>query len=613
MTAVFLCVYNLGMKLPSLKHRKPRVYIFLSLFLSVILFVIVEACLPSSISGRQSDLIARIYAFFINTATGPQETEVIKPSEISAVRDSSYLGKDNNGNSKIAIGTTTLLSIDVQYPEKKHTDDTLDRTYTIENVLGNRDDYNLVLSSSLNKLVNTINIRIVTDKSISEQSSDLYKFDVKISDNLVYHYSFRIVDLEAPTSYVAKINKTNLKIGESATITTQLTGENRTDTYLRRYFDTTLLTHSSTNDNVATIDSYGVVHAIGEGNATITYGTYTFDIHVSNESITNPVGNTLSLTSSKQQVSTLDYDYVFEKDEDSNNYSTLIYPTFSDTSLEDKSVTYYLDSKLKAKLAPYKYDEEGYPIYKDDEGKDCIRICGYREKGTVTLTCMSNVDNNIKSTIDVTVGEATANEMIVNLSNDFEMVLGDQKVITASFSPKNTKNTAIKITCNDADALQISNNGTASVTISAKKEGNYTISVTSLSNESITKTFSFSITAKQTINPNNFNDFASFIRKFGGHMIVYLVMAVFGFLFFYSYFEIEKQKHMFGLSSLLVIGFIISGLTELIQLFVPSRGGQWSDVGIDFLGFSIGTTISLIIYLIIYFIRRAIQKKKSND
>lgn len=612
MTAVFLCVYNTGMKLPSLKHRKPRVYVFLSLFVSVILFVIVESCLNSSISGKQSDLIARIYAFFINTATGPQETEVIKPKNISAVRDSSYLGKDNDGNSKIAIGTTTLLSIDVQYPEKKHTDDTLDRTYTIENVLGNKDDYNLVLSSSLNKLVNTINIRIVTDKHISEQSSNLYKFDVKISDHLVYHYSFRIVDLEAPTSYLAKIDKTNLKIGESATITTQLTGENRNDTYLRRYFDTTLINHSSSNENVASIDSYGIVHAKSAGDTTITYGTYSFDIHVNNESIVNPAANSISLSSSKEQISTLDYDYVFEKDEDSNNYSTLIYPTFSDTSLEDQSVTYYLDSKLKAKLAPYKYDEEGYPIYKDDEGNSCVRICGYREKGTVKLTCMSNADNNIKSTLDVAVGEATASEMIVNLKDNFEMILGDQKVVNASFSPKNTKNTAINISCSDADALKISNNGTSSVTISAKKEGNFTITISSLSNESLTQTFHFTITAKQTINPNNFNDFASFIRKFGGHMIVYLIMAVFGFLFFYSYFEDEKQKHMFGLSSLLVIGFMISGLTELIQHFVPSRGGQWRDVGIDFMGFAIGTAISLIIYLIIYFIKKAINKKKSN-
>ena len=618
MTAVFLCVYNLGMKLPSLKHRKPKVYIFLSLFLATVVFVLIEACLPSSISGLQSKLMAQIYAFFINTATGPQEIEVIKPTEISAVRDTSYLGKDEQGNSKIAIGTTTLLSIDVQYPEKKHEDDTLDRTYTIENVQGNRDDYNLVLSSSLKNLVNTINIRIVTDKPVSEQSSDLYKFDVKISDNLVHHYSFRIVDLEAPTNYLAKIDKTSLKIGESATITTQLTGENRTDTYLRRYFDTTLLAHSSSNENVATIDSYGVVHAISEGNCTITYGTYTFDIHVNNELITNPTGNALSLTSSKEQVSTLDYDYVFEKDENSNDYSTLVYPSFTDGTLEDQSVTYYLDSKLKAKLAPYKYDEDGYPIYKDDEGKDCVRICGYREKGTVKLTCMSNADNSIKSTIDVEVGEATASEMTVNLKDNFEMVLGDQLVINATFSPKNTKNTAINVVCNDVSALQISNNGTASVTISAKAEGDFSITISSVSNPELVTTINFKINAKQTINDNNFADFHSFIRKFGGHMLIFLLMGVFGFLFFYFYFEVEKEKHMYGLPTLMLTGFIVAGLSELIQFigqtcFKSGRGGEWRDVGIDYMGFVIGVLITLGIYLIIYFIRKALQNKKSND
>ena len=601
------------MKLPSLKHRRPKVYIFLGLFISTIVFVLVESCLPSSISGAQSNFFAKIYAFFINTATGPQETEIVKPKEILNVRDSSYLGKDNEGNSKIAIGTTTLLSIDIQYPEKKNVDDTLDRTYTIENVLGNKDDYNLVLSSSLNKLVYTINIRIVTDKNISGQESDLYKFNVKVSDNLTYPYSFRIVDLETPTSFLATIDKTNLKIGETAQINTQLTGENRTDTYLRRYFDTAKIVSSSSNNNVATIDKYGVVHAVASGGATITYGNYSFNVHVNNESIVNPVSNTITLTSSKSQVSSLDYDYVFETGEDSDNYSTLIYPSFSDTSLEDKSVSYYLDSKLKAKIAPYKYDDQGYPIYKDDNGKDCVRLCGYREKGTVKLTCVSNANNDIKSSIEIEVGEAAAEQMIVNLQDNFEIVMGDQKVITASFSPKNTKNTAIKVTCSDESALQISNNNTASVTISAKKEGQYTLTISSISNPSLTKTVSFEIKAKQTINPNNFADFATFVRKYGGHMIIYLIMAVFGFLFFYSYFEEEKQKYMFGLPASLTIGFVVAGLTELIQLFVPSRGGQWKDVGIDYLGFTIGTVTTLIIYLIVYFIKRAIKKKKNSD
>ena len=601
------------MKLPSLKHRKPKVYIYLGLFLSLIVFVIVESCLNSSTSGLQSNFIARIYAFIINGATGPQETEVIKPKEISAVRDSSYLGKDENGNSNIAIGTTTLLSIDVQYPEKKNKDDTLDRTYTIENVLGNRDDYNLVLSSSVKNLTNTINIRIVTEKPISNPDSNLYKFNVKIADTLTYEYSFKIVDLATPTEYLAKIDKTTLKIGETAHISTQLTGESRKDTYLRRYFDESKIARNSSNNEVATIDNYGVIHAVSAGDVTITYGTYSFDIHVDNQAIVVPGSNSITLTSSKEQISALDYDYVFEAGEDSNNYSALIYPSFSDLSLEDQSVSYYIDSKLKAKIAPYKYDEEGYPVYKDDKGKDCVRLCGYREKGTITLTCVSNVDNNIKSSINIDVGEATALEMKTNLTDNFEIILGDQKVISASFTPKNTKNTAIKVTCSDESALQISNNNSSSVTISAKKEGTYSITISSLSNPELSQTLNFVIKAKQTINPNNFTDFASFIRKYGGHMVVYLVMAIFGFLFFYSYFEEEKQKYMFGLPASLTIGFLVAGLTELIQHFVPSRSGEWRDVGIDYMGYAICTAVVLAIYLIIYFIKRAIKKKKSND
>ena len=607
----FLDTIERVMKLPSLKNRKPKVYVFLAIFVLLSTFIIVESCLDSSLSGWQSELFARISAIFINNATGPQATKVHKPLSIEKKADSSRLGQDEQGNSKIAIGTTTLLQLEVTYPEKDNKDDEYDKNYVITDISGNKNDYNLVLDSSLNLTKYTLNIRIVANNL----TNDLYQFNVTVADTKTYEYKFHIVDLEAPTQYEASLNKNNLKIGETAFINAKIKGENvptyekEADSYLSRWYDVSKISRSSNDPTIATIDEYGVIHAISTGHTVINYGTYHFDVSVNDQTITKPVTNSITLNTAKPTISTLDFDSVFNIEGAADTYSSLVYPSFTDTSLEDQSVSWSIDDELKGKLAPYKYDENGYPQYFDDDNKPCVRVCGYRKDGDVTLTCVSNVDNNIKQTLVLHSIEATATDMTLNIADNFEFIMGAQKVIQGTFTPKNTYNTKINVTCNDNEAIKITNNNSSSVTITALKVGNFNLTIKSLSNESITKTISFKITAKQTINDNNFKDFHMFMRKFAGHGSLFLLTAIFGFLFFYSYFENEKEKHMFGLTASLIIGFIVAGLSEFIQRFVPGRFGSWDDIGIDYLGYVLGTLITLGIYLIIYFIKKNKRKK----
>lgn len=591
------------------KHRNPFVYIFLGIYLTLIAVIITESCLSSSVTGSQSNLIAQIMAIFVNEKAGPQSVEVLKPIEISNIKDSSYLGKDENDISLIAEGTTTLLSIDIQYPEKKNQDDEYDKNYVINRDNENKDDYQLVLASSLNKNIYTINIRIVAGAPLEETQI----FNIQVSDNIEYEYKFKIVELAKPgeNDYEAKLDKTTLKIGETTQINTKLVGDSRTDAYLRRYFDITKIEHSSSNESVATIDQYGVIRAIGNGYAVINYGKYQFDINVTNESMIIPATNVLSLDATKTTISTLDYDYVFDQ-EDASLYSAIIYPHFSNDELIDKGVTYILeDNDLNAKIAPFKYDEEGYPIYQDDEGKDCVRVCGYRKKGEVTLTAIANYDSTITESIVLTIGAAQPVEMKLNIS-DAKMILDTQKIISATFTPINTQNTALNVTCNDEEAFRISNNNSSSITIIANKVGNFTLTISSVANPDIKQTINIEIEAKQLINDLNFDDFHSFIRKFAGHLSLFLVTAIFGFLFFYTFFKEEKHKYIFGLPITLLLGFMVAGISEWIQYYVPTRSGLFSDVLIDFLGYSVGTILSLLIYLIIYFIIRYIVKKKNS-
>lgn len=595
------------MKLPSLKHRKPIVYITLGVYVFLIALIIFESCLPSGLSGERSNLFAQISAWFINGATDPITPKSIDPIEVLDITDTSYLGQDENGISNIAQGTTTLVSVPFKYPTKNDSYDEYNYKYSLDYKVGNKDDYNVVLSSRTTQdNTYTVDMRIVA----SEMSSDLYQIDVKIAD-LTYEYKFHIVPLAKPTNYASRVAKTNLKIGESIKVETKLLDPNKQDTYLRRYLDESKIERSSLDEGIATIDEYGVIHGISEGNTTIKYGKYDFKIFVSNEHIVKPVSNDIDITidpESKDHPSLLDYDYVFDGEDDSNDYSTVLCASFSDDTLEDQSISWVSDDNQKVKLAPYTYDEDGYPVYFDDLDRPCVRVSGYRKKGNVTIKAISNSDNSIYKDIALNVDEALPIDMNINLENSDSITVNEQKVITATFNPKNVNNRNIHIDVNDNSMISVLNNDTSSVTITGLKIGKTHITVTSLANTNIKKEYDISFTAKDMINDDNYADFHGFVRKAAGHFFLFLVTALVGTLFFYTYIDNNKYLWVTILSSL-GIGVFTASVSEFIQYFIPSRGGTISDVGIDSLGYLIGTALMIGGILIV----NLIKKKKKEQ
>ena len=584
-----------------LKHRKPIVYISLGVYALLSVFIITESCLPSGISGVQSNVFASISSWFVNLVKGPQTPKSIKPVSFGDVSDSSYLGKDGEGVSNIAIGTTTLVTIPVKYPKKDNDYDVYNYEYTLAYPSGTKDDYNVVLSSRTNKDVFYIDMRVVANNIHDE----LYQIDVSIGD-LKYPYKFHIVELATPTNYECRISKTTLKINESSAIETKLLDENREDTYLRRYLDVNKLARSSSNESVATVDKYGVVHGLHEGIATITYGKYTYDITVTSETAVYPA-ETLSLdkdANSNPQPCLLDYDYVFDGSV-SNEYCTLLKANFSDPSLADKSVSWEVDSNLKVKLAPYKYDEAGYPVYVDDSGNSCVRVCGYRQKGDVKVTCVANYDNSVKQEITLSVEEALPKTMTINVSNTKDIYVNEQTVLTATFGPKNVNNKNIHVEA-DSSLVSVKNNDSSSVTVTGLKVGKAKIKVSSVANAELVQEIELEFVAKSAINDDNYGSFHIFIRKALGHFLLFLTTAIFGMIFFYTFLKGYFEKLWFLITVNLGSGLFLAGLSEIIQACIPSRTGSISDVGIDFLGYAIGAALTLgVIFLINY-----IKKKK---
>ena len=327
----------------------------------------------------------------------------------------------------------------------------------------------------------------------------------------------------------------------------------------------------------------------------------------------------MSVTKNSHSPSLLDYDYVFENGSESDEYSVLVYPNFSDSSLEDKSVSYTLSEDLKAIIAPHHYDENGYPVYQDiekDESdniisvRDCVRVCGYRKKGDVTLSIISNSDPTLSIDVPLTVGEALPTSMTINVNEKESAWVNEPKSITATFGPKNVNDKRLHVELNDNSFGEITNNDNSSVIITGKKKGKTTVTVTSVANSELHYEFELEFKVKDKINPSNYESFHKLIRKGIGHFSLFLLTSVFGFAFFYTLID-ERKKIWQVLLLTLGCGLFLAAVSEFIQYFIPGRSGIVADALIDFMGYGAGTFAAILVVLLIWLIKYLANKNKN--
>ena len=109
-----------------------------------------------------------------------------------------------------------------------------------------------------------------------------------------------------------------------------------------------------------------------------------------------------------------------------------------------------------------------------------------------------------------------------------------------------------------------------------------------------------------TITEENYDSFATFIRKAFGHFGLFAASGILSSLAFsLSLSPHSWCKHYMNVMFSLVFGLFMGILTEMIQLTVPGRSGEAVDVLIDFSGYLLGT---LLLGLIIFLVIRKIHK-----
>ena len=114
-----------------------------------------------------------------------------------------------------------------------------------------------------------------------------------------------------------------------------------------------------------------------------------------------------------------------------------------------------------------------------------------------------------------------------------------------------------------------------------------------------------------TVTTENYNAFATFIRKSLGHFGLFVVSGIFSSLAVYYIFKDFKWiKHFLNTIFALSFGLIIATTTEIIQLNVPERSGEFTDVLIDYSGYLLG---AVLVGLVLFLVIRHQKKKLANS
>ena len=242
-----------------------------------------------------------------------------------------------------------------------------------------------------------------------------------------------------------------------------------------------------------------------------------------------------------------------------------------------------------------------------------------KKVGNVTLTVketVSGIEKEYHIAIRQKVGLKEGGAFVLSgnaeydaETNTISIMNGESATISVNF----TNDTTYRKVAYVVDNEKICNVGTDG-TITPLKMGKTKVTVT-VEDEN-TKYIEFELNI-EVIRRDYIQDMSQFfakIRKALGHFGAFAILGLLGAITWFLWF---RGKYMFpvGVVANFGIGFGLAYLTEYIQRFVPGRTSTWSDVWLDFSGFSILagiTTLVIFIWWLTRFIITKVKAKKQN-
>lgn len=584
----------------TLKNKSFSVYLFFALYVLSGAFFIAESCVPGTLSANQSNGVAQVVAAFLNLFGEGQTATQVEPTELTLLEDTSFLNLADASLAKpsLAYGTTSALHFSSKAPSLQK-GEYLDPAFSVKRRDGSSDENYSLLVDSVNKMV-----RIVA-KGVSYEG----KITVLSGLNATYDYSFSVVENPAPKAYSLAFPDGGYSLAKGESVTPKLTLVDprettapKSDNYLRRYYDPTKLAYSVSGAGIS-LSEQGVILGKEAGSYTASIGKYTIPVRVKDETYALPdATSSLSLAKRNpdEKMALQDYDY---------GSGVTLTASWAGKIPQDSSLSWSVDDPMVAKLSPA------------EDGLSCL-VEGYRKKGSVTVKAVSNVDSAIAATIvlesEETVPTETSWHLVYTFSGSgasspaagtISAHVGSVMILQNE-PPEgvNITNNALAVVSHSGN-IGVAGEGSALLSLSFKEAGDGSLVVAASGNPSLTTSLSFTILAAPNVNPED-SGFTGFIRKLVGHGSWFAIMAVFGFLFYLLDFD-QREKIYFSMILSFGGGLLIASLSELIQHFVPGRYGALADIGIDCLGYLIGTLVAFGVTLLVWHLRKKKAAKPS--
>lgn len=560
--------------------RLVKTIVFSSLTLILSIFILVNAGLDGSKSSWFSDFVSTIISNIVNTVTPEASVPTIDVTGISlSLPDTAGNKRPGYEPNEIPFGGTKQLKATIE-----------PNNATNKGIIFTCSDPDVHLTQS------GTSVYVEIDKVGPEYeivATSQFNNEIKAT------YTFACVDLVAPANF--EIQDTNVTIDKGLTKTLNI--KNITDgiTYdilADRYYDDKQLVYTVDDSSIIGVEDNDVLRGLSSGTTTVhvSNGTLTKDIDVTVTDSGAPIVgiSSMNITSTKDVAYLGDVDYDGPSYKEEGLHNTPLSIDWGENVPSDTGVTYTSSDPLVALV-----------------NKSGI-VRGYRKQGTTTIRATSNYDSTIYAEKVIEVQPVIATS--INLkSNPTELENGQKADISIEVLPINTTNKSFTVTSSNTEVLTVNNFG-SSIRIIATGAGAATYTVKSNSNPSLEVTRRVVVNPKNVINDDNKEEFFKFLRKSVGHFSLFLVTGLFGTLsaYYLCLFDLKKKREWFVHVSSIFYGFMIAGFSELIQNFTKGRSALWADVGIDTLGYAIGSLFIFIFFVIYRAIKKAKDKKKEK-
>ena len=557
------------------KRFKISKWIFLSLSILFNAFIVAYSCLPSKVTEDWNLAFTNIFTNIVNTFS-PKNVETIPLTKLDiGLSSDKYNFIPGYQDNAIPLGSAKQISF--TYEPSNATNKSVE--YCTENT-------DVVKLNQSGEKLSVIGLKEGTATIFAKNELS----------GLTSSCEVAVVKTIAPTSFEISVADTNVSLNSYADIVIDIDGGplEHNELHNSRYYDVRKLNFRSSNEAVLEVDEFGVVHplSIGESTITVSNGVISKTLKL------NVVDGTPNVPYSDLKItgSNIAYDSDFIYDKHGSKLSIFD----GETELSNESFIWTSSNELLVNV-----DRHGV-------------VRGFRktsvEEQRAVITATSKITGQT-ATFEVIVKDQLPTKLAYSVNaydsvkwspDIFTTCVGDNVRIYFYLEPV-AYDKQMTVTSSDVDTINpIFQGNYASLEI--KKEGNCVVSFYYDLDPSLKGSITFTVLKAGAMNTGDISSANYTLRKVVGHAALFMVAQIFTIITLYMFFY-DKKMWFYSLISV-GIGLFFASLSETIEYFVPTRGGKFLDVLIDFAGVVVGAALFIGFMLLYKYIK---SKKNKND